>query len=72
MQQIWGMVQRTSLGKRLLINIRPDNDFIKAHAGHVAIGDGVLRAVGHGEEEWLEGHFVEPASYLMRCNHDDL
>jgi hypothetical protein len=29
----------------------------------------VLPAVGHGEEEGLEGHFIEEVSYVLRCDH---
>jgi hypothetical protein len=58
-----------SLGKGLFVEIHPDHDVIAADDGNVMVRDGVLSAVGHGDQEWLEGHFVEKVSNLPRCNH---
>lgn len=51
------------------MQVHPDHDVVAAHDGNVVVRDRVLPAVGHGEEEGLEGHFIEEVSYLPRCDH---
>jgi hypothetical protein len=58
-----------SLGEGLFVQIYSDHDVVAAHDGNVVVRDGVLPAVGHVEEERLEGHFIEEVSYLPRCDH---
>ena len=58
-----------SLSERLFVQVHPDHDVVAAYDGYVVVGDGVLPAVRHGEEEGLERHFIEEVSYLSRCNH---
>jgi hypothetical protein len=58
-----------SLGEGPFVQVHSDHDVVAAHDGNVVVRDGVLPAVGHGEEEGLEGHFIEEVSYLSRCDH---
>jgi hypothetical protein len=58
-----------SLREGLFVQVHSDHDFVSAHDGNVVVRHGVLPAVGHGEEEGLERHFIEEVSYLLRCDH---
>ena len=58
-----------SPGEWLFVWVRSDHDVVAAHDGNVVVRDWVLPAIGHGEEEGLERHFIEEVSYLSRCNH---
>jgi hypothetical protein len=58
-----------SLGEGLFVQVHSDHDVVAAHDGNVVVRDWVLPAVGHGEKEGLEGHFIEEVSYLSRRDH---
>jgi hypothetical protein len=58
-----------SLGEGLLVQVHSDHDVVAAHNGNVVVRDWVLPAVGHGEQEGLEGDFIEEVSYPSRRDH---
>ena len=51
------------------MQVHSDHDVVAAHDGNVVVRDRVLPAVGHGEEEGLEGHFMEEVSNRSRRDH---
>jgi hypothetical protein len=51
-----------SLSEGVIVEVHSDHDIVAAHDGNVVVGDRVLPAVGHREEEGLEGHFIEEVS----------